>query len=761
MPSRAPLQRKIHGLDCAEEVSLLKRELLPLLNDESRLTFDLLRAKLTVDLNNTTFSSEQIDAAIQRTGLRYEPWVESSPDENTQSFWQQHRRTVLTSLSGICGLLGWLLQRGEAHTIPDDGLLIDSSLHGISLHGISLPAAMIFIVGIVAGVILVLPKAWRSLRSLRPDMNLLMCVAVVGAIAIGEWVEAATVAFLFSLSLLLESWSIGRARRAISSLMQWTPPTARVLGDCGHVHEVSPGEVPIGSTVQIRPGDKVPLDGIVLTGTSDIDQSPITGESIPDEKVVGDTVYAGTINGDGVLTIQTTKTADDSTLARIIRMVSEAGSKRAASEQWVEKFAAIYTPIVFISALLVMLVPPLLLAASWESWIYRSLVLLVIACPCALVISTPVSVISALTSAARHGVLIKGGVFIELPANLDAIAFDKTGTLTHGEPSVAEVFLSEPESGMPQLGRDQFLSLAAAIASQSSHPRSLAIADYAKKQQVPPQTATDVNAIPGKGTMASIEGRLYWMGSRRLMLDQNAGSQHIRERLDSPNFRDHSVVILGQDEHVLGAIMLRDPIRKNAKDVVSKLRSSGIRHVSMLTGDHDSAAQRVANAAGIDDVHSQLLPEDKVEVVGLMVEEYGNVAMIGDGVNDAPALAIATLGIAMGGSGSDAAIETADITLMSDDLDLLPWLRDHSQRTLSIIRQNITFALGIKFLFVVMTFLGYASLWAAIAADTGASLLVIFNALRLLQTHPPHVENHSTTNTQPYSSHDSHPEHHD
>ncbi|EMI53617.1 heavy metal translocating P-type ATPase [Rhodopirellula sallentina] len=736
MPSRAPLQRKIHGLDCAEEVSLLKRELLPLLNDESRLTFDLLRAKLTVDLNDTTFSSEQIDAAIQRTGLRYEPWVESSPDENTQSSWQKHRRTILTVVSGICGLLGWLLQRGEAHTMPDDGLLIDSSLHGISL-----PAATTFIVGIVAGLILVLPKAWRSLRSLRPDMNLLMCVAVVGAIAIGEWVEAATVAFLFSLSLLLESWSIGRARRAISSLMQWTPPTARVLAECGHVHEVSPDEVPIGSTVQIRPGDKVPLDGIVKSGTSDIDQSPITGESIPDEKIVGDTVYAGTINGDGVLTIQTTKTADDSTLARIIRMVSEAGSKRAASEQWVEKFAAIYTPIVFISALLVMLVPPLLLAASWESWIYRSLVLLVIACPCALVISTPVSVISALTSAARHGVLIKGGVFIELPANLDAIAFDKTGTLTHGAPSVADVVLPEQQPGSTQLDQDEFLSLAAAIASQSSHPLSLAIVDYAKKQQVQPQSAADVTAIPGKGTMASIDGRSYWMGSRRLMHDQTAGCQQITQRIDTPEYRDHSVVILGRGEDVLGVILLRDPIRKNAKDVVSKLRSSGIQHVSMLTGDHDSAAQRVADAAGIDDVHSQLLPEDKVEVVGLMVEEYGNVAMIGDGVNDAPALAIATLGIAMGGSGSDAAIETADITLMTDDLDLIPWLRDHSLRTLSIIRQNITFALGIKFLFVVMTFLGYASLWAAIAADTGASLLVIFNALRLLQTRPSDGEN--------------------
>ncbi|MBB3210202.1 Cd2+/Zn2+-exporting ATPase [Rhodopirellula rubra] len=729
MPSRAPLQRKIHGLDCVEEVSMLKRELLPLVEDESRLTFDLLRAKLTIDVNGTSRSTEEIDAAIQRTGLRFEPWVDSSPSDEPVSFWQKHRRAILTAISGLCGVIGWLLQTFYGRSDNVAGELAQSSELGISPI-----AATIYLVGIIAGLILVLPKAWRSLVSMRPDMNLLMSVAVVGAIAIGEWFEASTVAFLFSLSLLLESWSIGRARRAISALMQWTPPVARLVSESGDVLETPPDEIAIGSTLQIRPGDKVPLDGVVLSGTSDIDQSPITGESVPIEKEVGDTVYAGTINGDGVLTMQTTKTSDDSTLARIIRMVSEAGSKRANAEQWVEKFAAIYTPIVFASALLVMLIPPLLFAASWNDWIYRSLVLLVIACPCALVISTPVSVISALTSAARHGVLIKGGVFIELPAALDAIAFDKTGTLTHGEPAVSEIVLGIDGSDVPILDEQAFLSLAASIASQSSHPLSLAIVDYARESDVQTTAATDVVAIPGKGTTAMVDGQSIWMGSERLMKDRAISCSRTKGLLNEAKFRDHSVVIVGDSERVLGIVLLRDPVRSIAHGVIARLRESGIHNISMLTGDHDAAAQRVAEQAGIDDVHSQLLPEDKVEVIGLMVEEYGNVAMVGDGVNDAPALAIATLGIAMGGSGSDAAIETADITLMSDDLNLLPWLREHSVRTLLIIRQNIIFALSIKFIFVLLTFLGYASLWAAIAADTGASLLVIFNALRLLQT---------------------------
>jgi Cd2+/Zn2+-exporting ATPase len=569
-------------------------------------------------------------------------------------------------------------------------------------------------------------------------MNLLMSTAVIGAIAINEWFEAATVAFLFSLSLLLESWSVGQARRAIHSLLNLSPPIARVIGAQGEITETPPHDVPVGETLQVRAGDKIPLDGVVQSGASDVDQSAITGESVPVEKNVGDPLFAGTINGDGVLTMQTTRLSDDSAVAKIVRLVSEAGSKRAASEQWVEKFAAVYTPIVFALALLILFVPPLVFAASWSDWIYRALVLLVIACPCALVISTPVSVVAALTSAARRGVLIKGGVFIEVPAHLDAIAFDKTGTLTQGTPAVAHCVLLPGTRSNASRDRDELLEIAAALATASTHPLSRAIHDYADKHNTRPLTALDVTSVPGKGTIAQINGTTVWLGSKRFLNDKQIDSSDVDVHLASDEYRDQSVVLIGDSQRVLGFFTLSDPLREHAAETVSLLRKSGIATISMLTGDRESTAQAIADQIGIDDVHSQLLPEDKVEVIGLMVQEYGRVAMVGDGINDAPALAIASLGIAMGGAGTDVAMETADITFMSDDLRLLPWLCSHSKRTLRIIRQNIVLALSIKFVFVLLTIFGMASLWAAIAADTGASLLVIFNALRLLHTDDPH-----------------------
>ncbi len=721
MPSLKTLHRKIHGLDCAEEVALLKRELVPLVADPERLSFDLLRAKLTIDLHGTKLTAEQIDAAIARTGLRYEPWRDETLDSmHASKPWWRTRRGVLTVVSATCAATGWWLQ-----TMGD-------SLRPSAI------TMTVYLIGILAGLILVLPKAWRSLVSLRPDMNLLMSIAVIGAIAINEWFEAATVAFLFSLSLLLESWSVGQARRAIHTLLNLSPPIARVINEHGEVTETPPRDVAVGKILQVRAGDKIPLDGVVSSGASVVDQSAITGESVPVEKNVGDALFAGTINGDGVLTMQSTRLSDDSAVAKIVRLVSEAGSKRATSEQWVEKFAGIYTPIVFALALLIMFVPPLFFAASWSDWIYRALVLLVIACPCALVISTPVSVVAALTSAARRGVLIKGGVFIELPASLDAIAFDKTGTLTRGTPTVAHCVVMPSEHPDASLAPDELLAIAAALAAASTHPLSRAINDYAAAHHVRPITAQGVTSVPGKGTIAEIKGKSMWLGSTRFLNDKQIASSDVDLHLATEMYRDQSVVLIGDSQRVIGFFTLSDPVREHAAEAVTALREFGIETLSMLTGDRESTAQTIANQVGIDDVHSQLLPEDKVEVIGLMVQEYGRVAMVGDGINDAPALAIASLGIAMGGSGTDVAMETADITFMSDDLRLMPWLCSHSKRTLRIIRQNIAFALSIKFLFVLLTIFGMASLWAAIAADTGASLLVIFNALRLLHTDDPH-----------------------
>lgn len=705
------MELKILGMDCAEEVALIKRELVPLLGGDERLGFDLLSGRLTVDLDGVDVTSGDVLAAIERTGLRAETWENAQQSPDNQSFWASHQRAIMTAISGAFGGIG----------------LVIHLLSGGFDEAVATPAIVCYLIGILAGLYLVLPKAWRALVTLRPDMNLLMSVAVIGAIAIGEWFEGAAVAFLFSLSLLLESWSIGRARRAIASLMDLTPPVAHLRHESGEVRDVVPAEVPVGSTLIIRPGEKIPLDGEVTVGISDVNQAPITGESVPVEKQVGSEVFAGTINGDGLLEMRSTKAAEDTTLARIIQMVGDAGSKRAPSEKWVEKFAAVYTPVVMAVALLMLLIPTLLLGQPWSVWIYRSLVLLVIACPCALVISTPVSVVASLAAAARNGVLVKGGVFIELPGKLVAIAMDKTGTLTKGAPEVIDVV------PMNDHDEEELLTRAGALELNSNHPLARAIVDETKKRGMTIPPAESFETIQGKGATGVIDGKTFWLGSHRYLEQRGQETPEVRQQLEAMQEAGRTVVVIGNDQHVCGFITLADAIRDETREAIKTLHQVGIKQIVMLTGDNEGTAKAIGKESGIDEVHAELLPEDKVAAVEQLVSRYEHVAMIGDGVNDAPALARASLGLAMGAAGSDAAIETADIALMSDDLSKLPWLIEHSRRTLSIIRQNIWFSLAIKALFVVLTLAGVASLWAAIAADMGASLLVIANGLRLLR----------------------------
>ncbi len=712
MSDENKMELKILGMDCAEEVALIKRELVPLLGGDERLGFDLLNGRLTVDLDGVDVTAADVLAAIERTGLKAETWENSQQSSDRRPFWASHQRAIMTAISGAFGGIG----------------LVIHLLSGGFDEAVATPAIVCYLIGILAGLYLVLPKAWRALVTLRPDMNLLMSVAVIGAIAIGEWFEGAAVAFLFSLSLLLESWSIGRARRAIASLMDLTPPVAHLRHESGEVRDVVPAEVPVGSTLIIRPGEKIPLDGEVTVGISDVNQAPITGESVPVEKQVGSEVFAGTINGDGLLEMRSTKAAEDTTLARIIQMVGDAGSKRAPSEKWVEKFAAVYTPVVMAVALLMLLIPTLLLGQPWSVWIYRSLVLLVIACPCALVISTPVSVVASLAAAARNGVLVKGGVFIELPGKLVAIAMDKTGTLTKGAPEVIDV--------VPMNGHDEeeLLTRAGALELNSNHPLARAIVDETKKRGMTMPPAESFETIQGKGATGVIDGKTYWLGSHRYLEQRGQETLEVRQQLEAMQEAGRTVVVIGNDEHVCGFITLADAIRDETREAIKTLHQVGIKRIVMLTGDNEGTAKAIGKESGIDEVHAELLPEDKVAEVEELVSRYEHVAMIGDGVNDAPALAQASLGLAMGAAGSDAAIETADIALMSDDLSKLPWLIEHSRRTLSVIRQNIWFSLAIKALFVVLTLAGVASLWAAIAADMGASLLVIANGLRLLRS---------------------------
>lgn len=704
------LEFRVQGMDCAEEVGLLKRELVPLVGEDS-LGFDLLNRKLSVDASDSNTTPSDIEAAIKRSGLTAVLW-QDTPTAISQSFWSQHQRTILTATSGFFALPGYVVEFTATAPVSAMWLTVAKAFYAIS---------------ILAGCGMVFPKAWRSLVLLRPDMNLLMTVAVSGAMLIGEWSEGATVAFLFSLSLLLESWSVGRARNAISKLMDLSPPMANLKLAGGEIQTVPPAEVTVGSIVVIRPGDKLPLDGNVIAGSSSVNQASITGESVPVEKKVGDVVFAGTINGDGLLEVETTKIASDTMLAQIIRTVGDAQSKRAPSEMWVEKFAAIYTPAVMIAAILVFIVPPLLLGGAWSYWIYRALVLLVIACPCALVISTPVSIVAALAAAARHGVLIKGGLFVEIPSKLRAIALDKTGTITMGKPSVVQL--------VPMNGHDEeeLLLRAGALEQSSTHPLALAIVAEVNSRGYKLPVAEQFEIIQGKGAKGTIDGKMYWLGSHRYLEERGQETPDVHEQLEALQAAGRSIVVVGNDAHVCGFIALGDAIRPESADTIAELHRLGVEKVVMLTGDNAGTASLVSKAVGIDEVQAELLPEDKVNAVANLVERYDQVAMIGDGVNDAPALARATIGIAMGAVGSDAAIETADIALMADELAKVPWLINHSRRAMAIIKQNIIFSLALKALFLVLTFAGVSSLWGAIAADTGASLLVVANGLRLLK----------------------------
>lgn len=720
MPQK--IHYKVQGLDCAEEVAILRRGVggLPGVID---LEFDVVNARMSVEYNADAIEPDKIVSAVDATGMKASPW-EKRAEKKQGAFWERHGRLVMTAASGslIAGgfVTHWILHGSLADAFAGD--------HA-EVHAFPLPVILFYVAAVITGTWYVTPKAIQAARRLRPDMNFLMVVAVIGAIIIGEWFEAAMVAFLFAIALLLEHWSVERARNAIGALLDISPPTARFFTpDDNETHEGPVEDVPLGATVIVRPGERIPLDGEVTKGESTVNQAPITGESMPVAKTTGDEVYAGTINQEGALEFRSTKASADTTLARIIHMVESAQSRRARSEQWVDRFAVYYTPFMMFVAIAIAVVPPLAFAASWAEWVYRGLVILVIACPCALVISTPVSIVSALTASARAGVLVKGGVYLEAAGRLKALALDKTGTLTQGRPEVQRIV---PLNGHTE---QEILERAAALEANSEHPLARAIVRKARDAGIQPAATEGFQAIRGKGAKATIGGRAFWIGSHRFMHEKGQETDEVHSRALELEGASHTVIAIGNETHVCGLVSIADSLRAGVPQVVDAIRRAGVRTVVMLTGDNEGTARAIAAEAGIDEFRCELLPEDKVEAVGRLVREHKHVAMVGDGINDAPAMAAATFGIAMGAMGTDAALETADVALMSDDLSKLPWLIRHSRRALGIIKQNISFALGLKLLFIVLTLLGLASLWMAIAADTGATLLVIFNALRLLQT---------------------------
>ncbi len=711
----------VRGLDCIEEVRILRRAVGPLVGGDEALAFDAINGRMSVHASAAQASDEAIIGAVAATGMSA-----ASVGSDSASAAPDRGPLYATVASGVLLLAGIVL-----HMAGLDGPVSLSALDAEHA-GAGTPIAerLVWLGAVLAGVRYVLPKAWYALRTLRPDMNLLMVVAVLGAIAIGEWFEAATVAFLFALSLLLERWSVGRARRAVEALLDLSPPTVRVVRADGTETDAAPADVVPGTRFVVRAGDRVALDGSVVDGAGSVDQASITGESVPVAVGPGDPVFAGTVNGEGTLTVVADRAADDTVLARIIRTIGDAHERRAPVERWVDRFARRYTPAVMILALAVLLVPPLVFGAPWEPWIYNALVLLVIACPCALVISTPVSVVASLAAAARAGVLIKGGQYVELPARLDALALDKTGTLTFGKPTLADVVpLDAPDE-------TTLLAEAAALERRSSHPIAAAIVAAAAGRGVGQAPADDVVTTAGKGLSGRIGTRALRIGSWRFVSEDEqdlAGSREIAERVAALEADGRTVVAIAEGDRVRGLLGLTDTVRPGARHAIAELHALGVREIVMLTGDNAASAYAVAHEVGIDTVRAGLLPADKVAAVEGLAARHATVAMIGDGVNDAPAMARASFGIAMGAIGSDAAIETADVALMSDEIERLPWLVRHARRTLSVIRWNIAFSLGLKALFVLLTAFGVASLWGAIAADVGATLLVVANALRLLR----------------------------
>jgi Cd2+/Zn2+-exporting ATPase len=718
-------------MDCAEEVAILKDVVGPLVGGADRLGFDILNGRMTVSAG-VTLDDPALKAAVSKTGMQAERWKGDRAGTPADAR-ARHVRLALTVASGVLTLVGFVL-----HALLAGHVTAALGSEGAGLaHDVPVVVRVVYAAAIVCGAWFVAPKGWFALRRLRPDMNLLMTIAVLGAVIIGDWFEAATVSFLFALSLALEAWSVGRARRAVETLLDLAPSSVHVMEN-GSVIERAAGDVAVGAQFVVRPGEKIPLDGRVVRGASDVDQAPITGESVPVPKQADDTVFAGTINGHGALEIESTKGAGDTTLAHIVQLVGDAQSRRAPSELWVEGFARVYTPVIFAAAVLVAFAPPLVFDASWSTWGYRALVLLVIGCPCALVISTPVTIVAALASAARNGILIKGGVFVEAPARLKAIALDKTGTLTVGRPMVTQATALDGHS------ERELLSRVAGLEAQTDHPLARAIVTYATERGIPISAVADFQVVPGKGARGVIDGREYWVGSHRYLEERGQESPEIHDALEQWSAAGQSVVVVGSDRHVCGFIGLADAIRPESTEAIRLMKALGLRPIVMLTGDNRPTAEAIGSRAAVDEVRAELLPEDKVAAVADLVQRYGMTAMVGDGINDAPALARASVGIAMGVAGSDAAIETADIALMADDLRKIPWLIEHSRRATAIIRQNISLSLAVKGIFVVLTFAGRASLWAAIGADMGVTLLVVANALRLLRArHADGLEKHA------------------
>lgn len=690
---------QISGLDCGDCAAKLEKRIAAMPGIHT-VQVNFAAAKMTVE---HTVPVADILQAVQQAGYQAERLAAGPRRPDAKTAWWSNRRTQATVVSGIilglATVLEWM-NLAEAQLIP------------------------LYIAAAAIGGYHAAKSGLYGVRSLSFDMNFLMTVAVIGAAAIGEWSEGATVAFLFSFGNTLQTYTMDKTRQSIRALMELAPPEALIRRN-GTEARLPVEEIVIGDIMIVKPGERIAMDGLVVGGFSAVNQATITGESLPVEKAAGDTVYAGTVNEHGALEIKVTRIAADSTLAKIMHLVEEAQAQKAPSQQFVDVFAKYYTPAVLLTAAGIMLLPWLLFSQPFTPWFYKGLVLLVISCPCALVISTPVSIVSAIGNSSRNGVLIKGGAYLEQMSGIQAIAFDKTGTLTHGRPVVTEIL------SLGEKGEQELLALAAAVEKWSEHPLAVAIVEKAKT--LSPQPSSQFKALVGRGAQADINGQTVFVGNLRLFEELGLSLENNKSAMLALEEQGKTVMLVGSGQAIWGLIAVADTLRDNSKQAIRELRQAGMKHIAMLTGDNSQVAASIANTLNLDTYYSDLLPQDKVATVQKLSKEYGTVVMIGDGVNDAPALAAANVGVAMGVAGSDTALETADIALMADDLGKLAYVIKLSRKTVAIIKQNIGFSVLIKVFFVIFTFFGFVDLWLAVLADMGSSILVTLNGMRLMQ----------------------------
>ena len=689
---------RVAGMDCAEEARILERRLTPMTGVES-IAVDVMGQKMRVAYDAAVVTTGAIAEAVAETGMKA---------------WLEHERPVESAPSG-----------DGTWPLAAAGALVAI---GIAVQWFAVDARIAwpaFGLAVLLSAREPARKALGSLRRLTLDIHVLMVAAVTGALVLGDWAEAATVVWLFAVSQWLEVRTMERARRAIHGVLTLAPTEARVK-HADHEHRTPVDRVLPGTHILVAPGEKVPLDGVVVAGRSELNQAPITGESLPVDRGPGDEVFAGTINGQGALEVRVTHGVRDTTIARIVHLVEAAQAQRAPAQQFIERFARWYTPAVVAMALAVFLVP-LAFGGSAAAWGYRALVLLVVACPCALVVSTPVSMVAALATAARHGVLVKGGAHLERLAGIRVVAFDKTGTLTHGRPAVVSRHALDPA-----LAREA-LAAAAAIERRAHHPVAQAVVDAAAAAGLEVVAADDVQALPGRGAEGRWRDRAVTVGNPRLFEERNALNEEARAATAAVAAEGAAPVLVSLDGRVALVLGVRDTVRPVARDVVRLLGEQGVTHVAMLTGDAPDAAAAIAREAGVRDVRAGLLPADKRGAVEALRAAHGPVAMIGDGVNDAPALAAADVGVAMGAMGSATALEAADVALMSDELHKLPFALRLSRAALRTVRVNVALSLGLKAVVLVLAVAGVSTLWMAVLADSGATVLVVANAMRLLR----------------------------